>query len=346
MFSCWMAYLVKMQSLSYVSVRVQGNMLGRLPKKAQNYIASSKPDPEAPVEIRAAAHRELHEWLMANRSWVFPVDAQAPCTVHGRRCYMNGWMKVPEPLRDSEERPSIWNIAGITCHAWSAEGNQEGLAHPSAVYHSVWHCERVHRAEQMQEDGFFFECTPLLPAQELVSNRFSKSHFCIWVYADPISQGFPSRRRRVLCFAGNRLTTEWLGPAEGDVSEDYHKLFGRTIEISGACLLCDSDDNRWEGYQVKTKGRGHDLTIDELRGLSRSELMTVLGPPGFEQRYDEWTQHHHTHVAAPGFLADVDHHPVTGRNSGGMLFPVQLTHGSIVEFGGGNSDSASSFSDG
>ena len=109
---------------------VQGDMLARLPKKAQNYIASSRPDPEALVEIRAAAHRELHEWLMANRSWVYPVDAQAPCTVHGRRCYMNGWMKVPEPLRDSEERPSIWNIAGITCHAWSAEGNQEGLAHP------------------------------------------------------------------------------------------------------------------------------------------------------------------------------------------------------------------------
>ena len=142
---------------------------------------------------------------------------------------------------------------------------------------------------------------------------------------------------------GNRLTTEWLGPAEGDVSEDYHKLFGRTIEISGACLFCDSDDNRWKAYQVKAKGRGHDLTIDELRGLSRSELMTVLGPPGFEQRYDAWAHYHQTHVAAPGFLADVDHHPVTGRNSGGMLFPVQLTHGSIVEFGGGNSDSASSF---
>ena len=46
---------------------------------------------------------------------------------------MNGWMKVPEPLRDSEERPSIWSITGIMCHAWSAEGNQEGLAHPSAV---------------------------------------------------------------------------------------------------------------------------------------------------------------------------------------------------------------------
>ena len=132
---------------------VHSNMIDRLPRKARRHIKRELPPPGAWVEARRAAYAELAQWLLDNRKWVFPADAKAGCSVHGKECFANGIMWVPELQRDAPDRPSVWNIAGLTCHAWSAEGKGEGLAHESALYHGIWHAERIALAEALQEDG-------------------------------------------------------------------------------------------------------------------------------------------------------------------------------------------------
>ena len=131
------------------------------------------------MDKRRQAFVELHQWLLDSRAWVFPTDSRAPCTVHGGKCYANGIMRIPEEQRSGPARPSVWNIAGVTCHAWSAEGKGEGLAHPSALYHGVWHAERGIRAERLEEDGFFFECTSLFPVMRLIRDRLVSTLFLL-----------------------------------------------------------------------------------------------------------------------------------------------------------------------
>ena len=115
---------------------------------------------------------------------------------------------------------------------------------------------------------------------------------------------------------------------------DFHKRFSRTVVLAGSSLMCDSEVNRWTAYRDAAKRRGHDLTIQELQDLPVDDLTDLVGPAGFGQRLAEWSSFHEANNGAPGFMADCDHHPVVGRNAGGMTFPVQLTHGSIVCFGG------------
>lgn len=41
------------------------------------------------------------------------------------------------------------NVAGVTCHAWSAEGSNEGQAHDSEIPLAVWMAERLHMFETL-----------------------------------------------------------------------------------------------------------------------------------------------------------------------------------------------------
>jgi len=318
------------------SMCVHANMIHRLPRKARRHIERELPPPDASVDTRRDAYSAIALWLLENRQWVFPADAKAECSTHGKQCFANGIMWVPEDQRESPDRPSIWNISGLTCHAWSAEGKGEGLAHESALYHGIWHAERIALAEASQEDGFFFECTPLFPVRELIRDRFAKTHFCFWVIVDPLWQGYPSRRRRVLCFCGNRKTLVWTGAETNELfMQDFHRRFSRTVVLAGSSLMCDTESNRWAAYRDIAMRRGHDLTVQELEDMPVDDMTDLIGPPGFGQRLAEWSSFHQANVGAPGFMADCDHHPVVGRNAGGMTWPVQLTHGTIVCFGGG-----------
>ena len=266
---------------------VHSNMIDRLPRKARRYIQSALPQDDWTNPQKQDAYLAIGAWLLENRRWIFPRRAAAECSVHGKECFANGIMWVEEEeQRDSPDRPSVWNVSGLTCHAWSAEGKGEGMAHPSALYHVIWHAERIFRAECEEEDGFFFECAALFPVAELIRDRMATTHFCFWVIVDPVWQGFPSRRRRVLCFCGNRKTVIWAGPkTQEEVSGDFHNRFSRSVVLGGSSLLCESEDDRWMSYKNIADRRGSTLTVQELQGLPAQDLTELLGPPGFAQRF-------------------------------------------------------------
>ena len=225
------------------------NMMDRLPTRARNFIDSALPDGEDTLQAKIIAHDFIYDWLESNRQWVFPISATSPCGVHGKRCSVHPFHDLPPDIAASSDRPTIFTVAGVTCHAWSAEGSNEGDAHHSAVFNAIWQVERVARAENGEEDGAFFECTERYPIFDKIAVKITRTHFVVWVYVNPLNQGFPSRRSRVLAFMGSRLTLRWVGPTSPeDIQLDFDRRFGRIADVSGSIFFCASDAERWFSF--------------------------------------------------------------------------------------------------
>ena len=67
--------------------------------------------------------------------------------------------------------------------------------------------------------------------------------------------------------------------------------------------------------------------------MPEEDLLQMIGPPGLGQRKRECGVFHAERSGACGYMCDLDHHPQTKGVGAGMLFPVQLTHGTICSYG-------------
>ena len=231
-----------------------GNMLHRLPKLARRYIRRAMPAEDAPGENKLEAHSHIHAWLLENRRWVFPRNAKARCSVHNRKCYVHSIMMQDigtSSVSARRGRRLILNTAGVTCHAWSAEGKSEGDIHGSAVFNSIWQVERIALAEDLSEDGAFFECTPHYPVEDKIVKEVKATHWVVWVYVNPVVHGFPSRRSRVLAFMGNLLTLRWVGPSSATgIARDFKRRFSSEVCLSGSVFFCEDEETRWTAMFV------------------------------------------------------------------------------------------------
>ena len=126
------------------------------------------------------------------------------------------------------------NVAGVTCHAWSSEGLNEGSAHESEIPLAAWLAERVYMFEQKAEDVAFLECTPRFPAQQRLSEVFGALGK-VFAWTDgPEWHGWPHRRRRVLAVVVNTLTASWVGDTDVSVLKDANYSFVRWFPL-GSC---------------------------------------------------------------------------------------------------------------
>ena len=86
-------------------------------------------------------------------------------------------------------------------------------------------------------------------------------------------------------------------------------------------------------YQKLVAARGRELSVAELQAMPEEDLLQLMGPPGLGQRKREWDVFHAERSGACGYMCDLDHHPQTKGVGAGMLFPVQLKHGTICSYG-------------
>ena len=219
------------------------------------------------------------------------------------------------------------NAAGVTCHAWSAEGSNAGASHDSEVPLAVWLAERVRMFELHAEDLAFVECTPRFPAQERLEQAFgSLAHVFSW-NDGPEFHGWPHRRTRVLAVVVNKATVDWLGPTSLlDLQKDYSERFHRQTVVSGEMLMLAPDEERVEEMTALAHARKNNVQISEMSEIVRSgnlqKLSSLVLPAGGVRRLRDWQQVFEAKIAKPdarkprAFLCDVDHNPST---KGGRL---------------------------
>ena len=103
---------------------VMGDILERLPKRAQQYIAAATPAKNEPREKRERANWHIVEWLQQNRNVCFPRKARSPCSIHGGRCLVFHDHISPT---EGPRHPIRLSVAGVTCVRLSCEGAMEGF---------------------------------------------------------------------------------------------------------------------------------------------------------------------------------------------------------------------------
>ena len=208
------------------------------------------------------------------------------------------------------------NVAGVTCHAWSCEGSNEGEAHESEIPLAVWTAERVARFERKEEDMAFLECTPKFPAKEKLGQAFGDlASVFAWIDG-PEWHGWPHRRTRVLAAVVNTLTLDWHGAQDSDdLKEEYAGRFHRQMVAAGDLLLQASEEERVEEMMKIAVARKNNVTMDEMTQIVRSQdcdkLSSLVFPPGGIQRMQGWIQIYQEKLKETtklrAFLCDVDH---------------------------------------
>ena len=278
-------------------------------------------------------------------------ECKVLCNIHKQECPVfsgDAVWSVLDPedeIEDSdsfssEVRPLSIALAGVTCKAWSAAGAQFRFSHSSEAPLAAWLAERRVRAERLQEDIAFVECTPRFPAEVKVGKRseLSDTHDMVSICNGPEGMGFPALRGRFAGAVLNRQTVVWTGPRGVDLVRDFRLRFWKTLRMPGSALLCDDEQSRLDYYMELMDGKIDKTTFLEMVPW---EQMTFLGPPGMNQRFSEWQLHctdTHYKQENEGYLCDLDHHPRTKRScSGGRVFPTLLTHGTVCSIDGPHS---------
>ena len=185
--------------------------------------------------------------------------------------------------------------AGVTCHAWSAEGSAEGCAHESEVPLGIWIAERVHRFEECLEDVAFLECTPRFPAQSRLEKAFGSSAKVLAWVDGPQRHGWPHRRSRVLAVIVNLKTAEWLGPPDvASAKADYAARFYRQRVSHGAMLMQAGESERVCEMQALATGRKNNTDRSTIQQLVQSgdleALAQLILPPGDISRLESWKE--------------------------------------------------------
>jgi hypothetical protein len=145
------------------------------------------------------------------RTEVFGPLATSHCLRHGQQC--------PCCFFDSEAGLRC-TVAGSTCVAWSTEGLQLGVAHPSFVVWLVFIMELM----TTLPDFFVHECTPNFPMGLFL--YFLHKLYRVTAYEDLCpTMGHPIRRTRQYVVGHLLATVESYGEPE-----EFAQIFGRALE--------------------------------------------------------------------------------------------------------------------
>eukprot|EP00439_Symbiodinium_sp_Y106_P049334 s354_g6.t1 len=331
------------------------DILHRLPVEGRQWIAAASPGKQASKAERFEAYKCIADWVMTNRNMLFSVDAQSPCMVHHRhtkgrveQCPVHP--SPPPPTADSVAgaRRIRVCVAGVTCHAWSAEGSQDGQAHDSEIPLAVWLAERRYMFEQGMEDVCMVECTPRFPAQKRLEETFGDTAVVLAWEDGPEWHGWPHRRRRILSLAVNRSTADWFGPTTSfEARADYSNRFYRQMVSAGEILMQADLQERVQDMVALARCRKNNVDDAAIKKLfmerDYDKLAQLLLPPGGIARLQQWQEVHKMKMSGGpvrAFFCDVDH-TVAGKGCpvGGELWPTQLTHGSVFALEGKEGES-------
>ena len=295
---------------------VFADLKDRLPRVAQDWIAEALPSSQAGIEDQRAAYACIRNWIAENREWLFPDDATSWCLTHKRMCPAHPLLPQPacagEAARTNDRRLMV-NCAGVSCLPWTAEGSQKRDASDCEVAHAIWLQERAVRAQRLQEDIAFVECTPHYPIERVFKAPLSDTHACVWLKSGPELFGWPHRRMRVLGAALNRASILWLGPdSPAKIQEDFAQRFHRAVATSGDLFCVAPPEDVQREYCLLAKKHGQFLDHQSVQTLSKAELLRAMLPPGGVQRFHEWVQagrEQSLQSLGGTFLFDADHHP-------------------------------------
>ena len=316
----------------------------RLPEVGRTWVAAATPPDRkrASRAERSAAHADIQAWVMKNRCHLFPPDATCHCCIHGGQCPVHPQLGKPNPLSTDCEDPVAFNVAGIVCVPWSAEGLFEGTAHETDVFLSIWTAERRALAERSSEHLWFAECTPRFPVKAKLADQLP-DHDVLWLETGPQLFGWPVKRNRLLMTGVNRKQMLYLGPRGAELEEDFKRRFYRGMVMAGDVFFNAPGHEVIAEYVEIARGRKFNVGHDDLEKLDSESVMEMVLPPhgnrkikAHKSRLQEIASDLRPGDAEPTYIFDAEQ-SVTGKGSSvGSEWPSQLTHGSIIHIKSNN----------
>lgn len=259
-----------------------------------------------------------------------------------RNCPVHQSLKPSDANPDVEKKTRI-NTAGVTCHAWSAEGKGEGAAHESEVPLGIWLAETVFLFEKEAQDVVFLECTPRFPAQERLTEIFKDLAFVFAWHDGPELHGWPHRRRRVLAALVSKKTMDWLGTSDlAELAKDYSERFHQPAGSDGSVLLQAPLEDRVREMHQLARGRKNNVSLEEMGKIMENkdlfELARLVLPPGGVERLGQWEQEYMEKAKQDPdlkfYMCDVDHSVNTkGRQKCLILIALLLRLEPVLGFG-------------
>ena len=336
----------------------------RLPPSAQDYLHAASASSDASKQEREDANKDIACWVANNRNWLYPTGATTFCQVHQKQCanhpkYSSAGLRGDEDERpskasrcsrssptdnrigcgkddDDNSGPLYFNVAGIECTPWSAQGASEQTAHPSDIAHSVWSAERRKWAEDGDEHLFFGECTPHY-AVDMKLKAQMRGHQILHVTTGPELFGWPVRRRRVLMAGVNTSRLLYVGPTDpAEIEQEFGRRFYKSMQITGEVFFQSPVDEVAREYTEIAQGRKFAVTTKDVLTADDQTVLEWLLPPGALFRLGDHSKRFEEIMAAGGaeapkvHIIDVEHHLDKG-STGGLEWPVQLTHGTILK---------------
>ena len=328
------------------------DILDRLPLSGRNYISAALPSKAASKIEKAQAHQHIQTWIVANRAWLFPADATCYCYVHMRHCSI--WGKMDEDDNETEadniaddRGPQALRIAsaGNCCQAWSKAGIGHPQSHPSEVTHDVWLEERSVRFEQAREDLLFNECTPRYPAEQRFKDKFGDdSVHVVSITTGPELFGWPTKRLRKLSAVVNKRTWCWLGPETHDgIQADFAGRFYKGAQCDGSALLNAPRSHQMQECAELAQERRFSVTAEGCGLVTKTSLLGMLLPPGGIDRLFEWDVKRKSQLGDSAGVFMCDAEQTSAGSTGGLDWPVQLTHGMIFMLMPGGDPEASTW---
>ena len=162
-----------------------------------------------------------------------------------------------------------------------------GSAHPAVLPASVWTVEREAWAEQGLEDMFLYAGSPNHPVS-LLQERLS-GHSVISILSGPGLHGHPTKRPRQ--YGAGLVTGKVVWAGSNDVQCGYDAIFSRSVKLSGDVYLQSTEEQIMEDFKYFAGQQGFNFTTEELKNMSKAEILEHILPPGALIKFKDWVRH-------------------------------------------------------
>lgn len=257
------------------------------------------------------AYKEIAQWLEAARESIFTDDCKARCAIHQVLCKCASFA-----VAGAGKAALTLTVAGSTCVAWSAEGLQLGICHPSFLVWLVF----IMELKTLKPAIFVHECVVAFPSRlfEFFLNGIYK--ICVYTKVCPTSLGHPMRRPRQF------VVGHLIGACNSfGTYQDFMAKVSRSMhpDMNANVYFIASDAQLVPLRRAKGKRR---------KVAQANASFEELLPPGQRVRlsgYAQLLQEKGKH--GPGFVAELERNETVGGTPQPIV-PTMLTHGTLWNF--------------
>ena len=180
-------------------------MHDKLAKEHSQKLIGMRPPKGAAREACLRAFEKMDQHLEDHLAEAFPVDLKSICLKHGRLCQT--WQDPPRAVCPSSRDPVTLSGAGPMCTPFCPSGKQLGLADKSTEARHIY----SHHQRARQPDVSFTENSSLFPTM-IWARRMGHTHDLIYLVFGSQEIGWPSCRKRWMCWSLKHSTFVWVGP--------------------------------------------------------------------------------------------------------------------------------------